>query len=484
MEEISEKNKIISGLIWKVLERGGTLGIQFIIQIILARLLLPEEYGLIALGIVFIQLGDVFVQTGFSTSLIQKKHADDLDFSSVFYSSIVISIILYIVIFSISPYIGQFYNEPNLTIVLRILGITLLFGAINSVQIAYISRSMKFKKLFKGSFGSVIVSGVVGVTIAYLGYGIWALVAQQLINKISLTIILWLTVRWRPKLVYSITRVKELFSYGWKILASGLLETLYVNIYGLVIGRIYDSRLLGLYSKGDQFPKYTVTIINGSISAVLFPALSNNQDNIIKFKNMVRKSVVISSFIVLPVMIGLATIAEPFILIVLTEKWLPAVPFMQLLCISYAFWPLHTANLQAIKALGKSDTYLRLEIIKKIIGFTVLIISVPFGIYVMVALIPITSIILTLINAYPNKKMIGYSYKEQWSDITPSLLISMIMAAIIYPIKHINISSIYVLIIQTVLGVLLYTMMSYKFNSLTYNYLILTIKELLNKKSA
>jgi len=477
-----EKLSIISGLMWKTFERGGVLGIQFVVQIILARLLLPEEYGLIALAIIFIYVGDVFIQSGFSTSLIQKKDATDTDFSSVFFLGIIASALLYIILFLAAPLIGNFYKEPELVFVLRILGVSLFFGAISSVQNAFICRNMQFRRLFFSSLGGVIISGITGITLAYLGFGIWALVAQQLTNKITNAIILWFTVKWRPKLLFSMQAVKALFDYGWKILFAGLLDTLYTNIYGLVIGRIYDPKMLGLYSRGEQFPKYTITFINGSISEVLFPALSNNQKNRDKLKKMVRKSIMSSSFIVLPLMFGLAACADPLIKILLTEAWVPAIPFMQILCFSYALWPIHTANLQVIKALGYSGTYLKLEIVKKVIGIAVLLMSIPFGIYVMVLFISITSIICTFINGYPNKALINYSYIEQWKDIMPSLFISIVMGAVVYTFNFLSISTWQILMLQIIVGVTVYIGLAKIFKVESFEYLLVTIKDILKSR--
>ena len=367
MKNLDSKTTVLSSLFWKLMERGGTQGIQFIVQIVLARLLLPEDYGLIALVTIFIALANTFIQSGFNTALIQKKDADEVDFSSVLYLSLLAAGILYIVLYMSSSVIANFYQEPELTSVLRVLSITLFFGAFNSIQNAYVAKNMMFKELFFSSLGAMLISGVVGVIAAYMGFGVWALVIQQLTNQCMVTVIMWFTVKWRPKFIFSLKRVKVLFSYGSRLLASALISRLYMDIGTLIIGRIYSPAILGFYNRGEQFPQLIVSNIDGSIQSVMLPTLSAHQDDRVRVKDMVRRSIVTSSFIMLPMMVGLAVVAEPVVKILLTDKWLPSVPFLRIFCASYALMPVHTANLQAINALGRSDIFLRLEIIKNII---------------------------------------------------------------------------------------------------------------------
>jgi teichuronic acid exporter len=476
------KFKVISSLLWKLMERGGTQGIQFIVAIVLARLLLPEEFGLIVLVTIFISIAGVFVQSGFNTALIQKKNPDEVDFSSVFYLSLFVASLLYIGLFFTAPFIAAFFDEPELKLVLRILSLTLFFGAINSIQLAVISRNMQFKKLFISSLGAILISAVVGIMMAYANFGVWALVVQQLSNQLMVTIILWFTVRWRPKLLFSIKRIKNLFSFGWKLLISSLLDTLYKNITSLFIGKLFSSETLGFYNRGEQFPNLIVSNINGSIQSVMLPTLASHQDNKKRVKDIVRRSIVTSSFIIFPMMVGLAAIAKPLIEIILTEKWLPAVPFLQIFCASYALWPIHTANLQAINALGRSDIFLKLEISKKILGLVILGISIPFGVYAMAFGVFVSSVLSTFINAYPNLKLIDYSIQEQWKDIIPSLLLSVLMGTVIYSIKWVGMTEIPTVIAQVVIGVILYVGLAKVFRLECYTYLITTGKEILKSK--
>ena len=482
MNENINKSTVISSLFWKTLERGGAQGIQFIVQIILARLLLPADYGLIALIAIFIAVANVFVQSGFNTALIQKKEVDAIDLSSVFYASLVVSLILYMILFFTAPAIATFYNQPQLVNILRILSITLFFGAFNSIQNAYIARNMMFKKLFYSSFSATIISGIIGIVLAYRGFGVWALVAQQLISQIMVSIILSFIVKWRPQLLFSFDRLKKLFSYGSKLLISNLLDTLYNNISGLIIGAWYDSAMLGFYNRGRQFPELIVNNVNGSIQSVIFPALSSHQDDKKKIKQIMRRAIQTSSFIVFPMMVGLAATAEPIIKLLLTETWLPAVPFLQIFCISFALWPIHTANLQAINAIGRSDIFLKLEIIKKIIGVIIILFFIPFGALGMAWGIVISGIISTAINASPNDKLLDYKYLEQIKDMLPNLMISLIMGCIVYALNWLNTSIIMILISQIIIGTIIYIFLAIIFKVESANYLQKTIKEFMKSK--
>lgn len=464
------------------MERGGTQGIQFFVSIILARLLSPEEYGIIAIIMVFILLANVFVESGFNTALIQKKDVDEVDFSSVLYLSLGVATILYVVIFFTAPFIASFYDQPILIQVLRVLSITIFIGAFNSIQNAYVARNMLFKKLFTSSLGSVTISGVVGIIAAYSGLGVWALVLQQLTSQLAVAVILWFTVKWRPHLIFSTTRVKSLFSYGSKLLASGLLDTLYNNLRTLIIGRMYTPSMLAYYNRGQQFPQLIVSNINGSIQSVMLPALSAHQDDRKRVKDMMRRAIVSSSFLIFPMMFGMAVVAEPLVKIVLTDKWLPAVPFLQIACFTFALWPIHTANLQAINAMGRSDIFLRLEIIKKIMGLIVLGVSLPFGVYAIALGGVFSGLIATFINAYPNKELLNYSYKEQWLDIMPSLLISLLMGGIVYLFNFLSFPAWQILILQIVSGGIIYILLAKIFKIESFTYLVGTMKQLINSR--
>lgn len=460
------------------MEIMGAKGIQFVVLIVLARMLLPKDFGLIVLVTIFIMIASVIVQCGFNTALIQKKNVDEVDFSSVFYLNLFVASILYVMLFFSAPAIAIFFEETQLVTILRILALTLFLGAINSIQNAVIARNMQFKKQFFSSVGAVLVSGIVGITLAYHNFGVWALIVQQLTNQFLITLILWFTVKWKPRMLFSFKRLRDLFSFGWKILLSSLIDVIYTNISGIIIGKIYSPRLLGFYSRGEQFPSFIVSNINGSIQSVMLPALSSHQEDRQKVKEMVRRSIVTSTFIVFPMMIGLAVIAEPLVKILLTEKWLSTVPFIQIFCAVYALWPIHTANLQAINALGRSDIFLKLEIVKKLIGLTILGISLPFGIYMITFGLFVSGVFSTFVNAYPNLKLLNYSFQEQWKDIMPSLLLSLVMGFVVYNIKWIGITDTVTISVQIVVGIVVYVGLAKIFKLECFTYLLLTMNEM------
>ena len=478
-------NKVLSSFIWKFLERFGTVGFQFILQIFLARLLSPEDYGAIALITVFITIANVFVQSGFNTALIQQKQVLEEDYSSVFWISMLVASVCYIFIFLFSPFIAEFYNMPILKSVLRVLALTLFFGAYNSIQVAKISREFKFKNLFFSSLIAIIISGVLGIVLALYKFGVWALVFQQLSNQLIISFVLYFRVNWKLKLMVNMDRVRVLFNFGSKLLLSSLIDVIYNNIYSLVIGKVYDSSTLGYYNRADQFPNLIVYNVNGSIQSVILPALSEYQDDKPKVKEMVRKAMSVSSFLVFPLMMGMAICAEPIVSLILTDKWLPCVPYLQILCLSYMLWPIHTANLQAINALGRSDIYLKLEVIKKIIGIISLLISLPFGVIVMVYMKLVTGIISTFVNSYPNKKLLDYSYIHQIIDLLPALLLSIIMSIVVLGIdsflSYNSFSLTIRLVIDIVTGLFVYLIMAVITKNKNLLYFVNVIKIFIGK---
>ena len=478
-KEINKKI-IISSLMWKFLERGGVQGVQFVLSIILARLVSPSDYGIVAILLVFIQIANVFIQSGFNTALIQKKNSDDVDFSSIFYLSLVIAAILYVILYFTSPFISIFYKQEDLTIFLRIISLTLFFGAVNSVQNAYVSKTMQFKRYFVSSMGAVTGSGILGIVSAYKGFGVWALVIQQISKDVLTCFILWFTVKWRPKFVFSFESVKSLFSFGWKLLCSGILDTIFRNIYNLIVGRIYNSEILGVFNRGNQFPQVIATNLDGSIQSVMLPAISNKNDSIEEVKRMTRRSISMSAYLLMPCMFGMAAVAEPLVKLLLTDKWLPCVPFLQLACFSYAIYPIHTANLTGINALGRSDIFLKLEIIKKTITVINILVTLPFGIYAMAIGQVVAAVISSFINAFPNKKLMNYSYFEQLKDFLPSFIVSIFMAACVWSLKFISLPTSILLLLQISLGFILYIIFSKVFKLETFNYLIDTVKGVKN----
>lgn len=474
----SDKNSISSGLAWKLLERFGVQGIQFVLQIILARILDPEHYGMLSLMVVFTTLANVFIQNGFNTALIQNKDVTEEDYSSVFWVTLSIAAAVYCLLFGAAPLIAELYRVPDLVAPFRVLCLMLFPGALNSIQLAKISRDMDFRKVFYSNIGGIVISGTAGIAIAKMGGGLWALVAQALINTMVACIVMRFTVNWRIRFVCNMNRVKVLFSYGWKLLASSLLDTLYQDLRSLVIGVKYDSGTLAYYSRGKQFPQFAINSINSAVQSVILPAMSAKQDDKAQVKSMVRNSVMLSSYIIFPMMAGLAGVASPLVQLMLTDKWLPCVPYMQIYCFSLALYPVHTSNLQAINAMGRSDIFLKLEVIKKLIGLCALVIAIfCFDSPIAIAMTGVfTTIISSFINASPNKKLIGYAYLEQMKDILPSAAASLMMCAVVLLVGRLSISLFALLPLQILVGVVVYVVISVVFRLESMRILLEMIK--------
>ncbi len=480
----SMAKSVTSGLVWTYAERTGSQLITIIVTIILARLIAPNEYGVISLVVIFINIANTFVVSGLGNSLIQKRDADSLDFSTLFYFSIVFSLIIYIIVFFCAPSIANFYEIPLLALVIRIMAIRLPIAAVNSIQEAYICRKLEFKKFFFATLVGTIFSAVIGIFMAYKGHGVWALVAQYLSNAIINTLMLALISGWKPELRFSTSRLSSLFSYGWKIMFVGVLNELYSNLRNLVIGKKYSAADLAFSDKGDQFPRAIAGNINSSLSKVLFPVLSNNQDNKLIIKSMTRRSIKTGSYVLFPILFGFAAIAQPFVILLLTEKWIECIPYLQILCIVYALQPIQTSSLQAIKALGRSDLYLKLEIIKKIFGVIILLVSVfcfHSVIYIILGSL-CAEVVSTVINFPINKNLFGYGYREQISDILPAIVLSVIMSIAVILIGETVANKIIVIILQITIGGLLYIGMSIITKNESFYYIIRIIKSYRAKK--
>lgn len=468
--------KVFSNFIWRFAERCGAQLVTFIVSIVLARILSPSDYGTIALVTVFTTILQVFIDSGLSTALIQKKDADDLDFSSVFYFNFVICIILYLIMFVSAPFIADFYKDSSLVSIVRVISLTLIISGVKGVQQSYVSRHMLFKRFFFSTLGGTIFSALLGIIMAYAGFGVWAIVFQQLSNNAIDTLILWITVKWRPIKKFSWIRLKHLLSFGWKMLASSLLDTVYNNLRNMIIGKLYTSADLAFYNQGDKFPKLIVTNINTSIDSVLLPTMSNEQDNHVRVKDMTRRAIKISTYIMAPLMIGLAFCARPIVQLVLTDKWLPCVPYLQIFCVSYLFWPIHTANLNAIKAMGRSDLFLKIEIIKKFIGMILLIITMNISVMAMAYSLLISGLISQIINSWPNRYLLKYSYIDQIKDILPNIVMALIMGGFVYFISYLNLPILVSLVVQILSGGIIYLILSILTKNDSFIYLINILK--------
>lgn len=477
----SDKNSVVINFIWRFAERCGAQLVTFIVSIVLARILSPEDYGQIALITVFTTIMQVFVDSGLGLALIQKKDADDLDFSSVFYFNFAVCSVLYAVMFVAAPFIASFYKDTTLTPIIRVISLTIVISGVKGIQQSYVSRNMLFKRFFFSTLGGTIFSAFLGIGLAYAGFGVWAIVAQQLSNTTIDTLILWLTVKWRPKKMFSWKRLKSLLSFGWKMLVSSLLDTVYNNIRSLIIGRMYSSSDLAYYNQGKQFPHTIVDNIDSSIDSVLLPSMSSAQDDSVRVKVMARRSIKISTYIMAPMMMGLAFCAVPIVKLVLTDKWLPCVPFLRIFCITYMFYPIHTANLNAIKAMGRSDYFLKLEIAKKIVGLGLLFSTMWFGVLAMAYSLLVNSVLSQIINSWPNRKLLNYGYLEQLKDILPGIALAVFMGFCVSLIGLLHLSNGITLLIQIPFGAAVYIGMSAILHLESYEYLLDMVRQLLKK---
>lgn len=473
---------IMSNFLWRFAERCGAQLVTFIVSIVLARILMPEDYGTVALVTVFTTILQVFVDSGLSTALIQKKDADDLDFSSVFYFNFAVCITLYLVMFLAAPLIASFYNIPELVSIVRVISLTIVISGVKGVQQSYVSRNMLFKRFFYATLGGTIFSAFLGIAMACLGFGVWAIVAQQLSNTAIDTLILWITVKWRPKLLFSWERLKGLLGFGWKLLCSALLDTVYNNLRSLIIGKVYSSADLAYYNEGKKFPNLIVTNINTSIDSVLLPAMSKEQDDKERVKKMTRRSIMTSCYVMAPLMIGLVCCAKNIVTLILTEKWLPCVFFLQIFCITYMFYPIHTANLNAIKAMGRSDLFLKLEICKKVVGLTLLFATVFVSVEAMTYSLLVSTLFSMIINSWPNKRLLNYSFLEQMKDILPSILLAVGMGVVVYLIGFLTIPTSPLLLIQVICGGFIYLLGSSLLKLEPYTYLLGIIKPMIQKR--
>lgn len=484
MAKTDTKQKVLNGLFWKILENGGAQGIQFVIAIILARLLTPAEYGVVGIIMIFITIANVVVQNGFSSALVQKSQADQRDFSSVCYFSLLTAGLLYGILYLAAPAIAEFYRLPALRDIVRVLAFVLFPGAVISVQTAYVSRKLEFRGLFLSTLAASFVSGAVSIWMAYRGFGVWAMVGQQVIYYYSLMLVLFLTVSWRPQLLFSLGRLGQMFSFGWKLLTASLIDTLFNNLYGLIMGKIYNEEVLGVYNRGDQFPKLIVNNLGAAIQSVLLPVFASRQDHPEQMKSMVRRAVRVSSFLVLPMLFGLCAVADTLVLSLLGEQWMACVPYLRIMCIAYSFWPIHITNLQAINAGGRSDVFLKLEVIKKAAGLAGLFAGIRFGPLVLVSIKAALDFFCTFVNAWPNKKLLGYGIGSQWMDILPSAGAAALMAAAVYGLGGLLPGGPWLkLTLQILSGAAVYVLLAALFRLDSFWYLINSIKERMGKES-
>jgi len=476
----NNKTIVVKSFFWKFFERFGTQFFNFIISVVLARLLLPEQYGVVSLIIIFINVCNVIIDGGLNTALIQKKQADNTDFSTIFYFSIFISILLYGLLFLFAPFIASFYNEPILSEIIRVLGLNLPFYGINSIQRAFVSKHMLFNKLFYSSFIAVVLSGFIGISLAYKGFGVWALVVQNISNTVTTCIVMWYTIKWRPAIIFSVSRFIDLFDYGWKIFMANFITVIFVEIRKLFIGKLYTPSSLAYYERGEHFPSLIMNNIFVSIQTILLPVFSDCQDDISKVKSMMRRFTKMSCFVIYPLMVGMIVTAEPLVRMLLGNNWIGVVPFIQIMCIANFFRPITLSNWEAIKALGYSGITLKLEILKKIVDIVILLISINIGVLAIAWGIVLFNFISIFINLAPNVKLLNYKISEQLLDALPTTIISILMGFIIYLMTFIHASDICLFMLQVILGIITYFTFCWLFKEESFMYILAIVK---NKKS-
>lgn len=481
MKKNNRGNTVSASMIFKTMERYVVMAFQMIVQIVIARILDPSDYGLISMMTVFIAVANVFIQNGFNMAIVQKKDADITDYSTALIINLSIGVVLYLLIVLFSPAIASFYYQPYITKCMPVMALLLIIGSVNAIQIAIANRHMLFKNLFKCNVVASFSSGVIGIVSAICGLGVWALIIQQILHSLVLSIMLLFQQHWKPNWVFDKTKARELFSFGWKLLAAGLINQIYNELNSLVIGRRYHSDDLAFYTKGSQFPKYVTTGVDSSINTVMFSAFSKNQENVEALHKQMKKSITVNSYIVFPILTYLGIAAVPIVKLLLTDKWLPMVPFMQICCLTFAFHPLASTQMQAIAAVGRSDVRLKIEFLKKGIGIGLLILMMskgPMGIAISAA---ITSIVSIIIGAVACRITTGYPLKNLLTDIAPILLASIVMAIPISFIGRLGMEPVWTVIIELFIGFLVYGLTSYVFKLYGFNYMMGLLKSTIHR---
>lgn len=457
----SLKNKTVKGTLWSTLERFSVQGIQFVVMIIMARILTPDDYGLIGMLTIFIAISQSLIDSGFSQALIRKQHRTEIDNSTVFYFNIGVGAILYIILFLGAPLIAKFYNEPILTPLTRAIGLSLIFNSLVVVQRALLTVRLDFKTQAKASLVGAVVSGTVGIWMAHAGFGVWSIVWQQVSNLAVVTILLWLMSHWKPVWAYSWNSFRELFGFGSKLLASGLLDTIYRNMYLIVIGKVFSASDLGYYTRAHQFTDFASSNVTGIFQRVTYPVLCSIQDDDARLADVYRRLLKTSTFIVFPLMMGVAAVAQPMVLAFLTEKWLFSTVLIQILCFAQMWYPVHSINLNLLQVKGRSDLFLRLEIIKKALGVAMLCITLPLGLIPMCWGMLANSLIALAINTHYTGKLIHLGFIAQMRDLLPTLLLSLAVGTMVYfTVSSLPLRSWLLLAIGIIEGIILYPILA------------------------
>lgn len=486
MDQVSGiKEKALSGAVWKFMERMSAQLVSMVVAILLARLLEPEDYSVVSIVTVFFNFANVFISGGFNAALIQKNDADEEDYSSVLFLSVAVALGLYALLFVAAPWIAEMYRKPVLVRVIRIMGLILPVNALKSIVCAYISAQLQFRKFFFATLGGTLISAVVGISMAHMGFGSWALVAQQMTNTVIDTLILWLITRFPLVMRLSVVRLRGLFSYGWRIFVSSAVAAAYKEVNPLFIGLKYSGVDLAFYTKGKGFPDMLSTVCNSTLSAVLFPVLSKVQDDKEALLRGTRRFIRVGSFLIFPAMLGFLMIADNFVLLLLTEKWLPAARYIRIFCITEMFAPIHCGNCEVIKAMGRSDLYLKMEIIKKtcyfvIIGAAMVLTETSFA---LACSMLICSAVALIVNSIPNIRLLGYRVRDQLRDILPNLLCALGMCLAVHQVRLDAVPVVLEMLVQILTGAVSYILIGLVTNNESMEYIWKYVRQRLSGRS-
>ena len=479
---MSLANKTTTGILWNFAEQLSTRGIGIAVSLLLARFLVPEDYGLVAMMAIFIAVAGSLMDSGFMQALIRKQDATQVDFSTVFYTNLALGGLAYLLLFSAAPFIAGFYDETRLIVLIRVAGIGIIINSFQVVQSAILNRALNFKAQMKATVPATIISGIIAVVLAYVGWGVWALIAQMLISAFLITVFLWSMKLWRPTLTFNRQSFNDMFSFGSKLFLSGLLDTVFTNIYVVVIAKIFSTTVAGHYFFAENIKKLVLDQIVSSISTVTYPALATMQHDNVILKAGYSKVIQITTFLLFPAMAMMAALAEPMFRVLLNDQWLPAVPYLQLMCIAGLMYPLHSINLNILKVKGRSDLFLYLEIIKKVSIVFILFVSIKYGVIGILIGQIFSSVLSYLPNSYFSDKLIGYSVREQIGDFLPCLMLSGVVAGVVYIALSVSIlPALAELIVFGIAAAVLYLLGAYTLKLQALTLTLQMIKERRNK---
>lgn len=469
---MSIKEQATKSVFWSAIERFSVQGVQFVLTIIIARILSPEDYGLVAMLGIFMALAQVLVDSGFANALIQKKDRSEVDYCTAFHFNAIGSIVIYGCLFFCSPFIASFFEEPQLTLLTRVLGLILIINSLGIVQQAKLTINLDFKRQAQSSFIAVVVSGVVGVWMAYEGYGVWTLVWQGLLNNLLRVLFLWVFSRWLPRWMFSYSSFRTLFSFGSKLMLSTMLHALYTNSYSLIIGKVFSASELGFFNRSYTLAQFPSTNFTNIVVRAVYPIQCRYQDDMPQLRNIFLKYMRISCYLIFPVMVGVAALAEPLVRVMLTDKWLPAVPFLRILCIAFMWDPIMKINHNMLTVKGRTDYFLYAEIIKKILAFIILLSTIPFGVTIMCWGLVLYSFTDMGVIIYFSRKITLIGYRRQFVELLPVLLLNALVGTSMYLVTLLFSSAWMQIVFTVTLGVMLYAVLSWMFHLQEWNFLL------------